>query len=48
MDDLPLYFTIEDQYNGGYHKDLRGLPNEKCIWVMYPLDEVYWKDGRAP
>ena len=48
MDELPLYFTIEDQTFGAYHQDLRDLPNEHFIWAMYPFDGVYWKDGKTP
>ena len=48
MDDLPLYFTIEDQVSFAYHKDLMNRPNDHSIWFLYPWDEVYWKNGKTP
>ncbi len=48
-EDLPYYNTIEDNFHVGRHKDLRGYPTG--IWGgfgIYPLDGVYWKDGRTP
>jgi peptide/nickel transport system substrate-binding protein len=44
-DDLPYYFTIEDQFHAAYHKNLRDIPIG--IWGG-PWDGVYWADGKTP
>jgi len=44
-DELPYYYTIEDAFNTGYHKDLMDRP--LGIWQV-PYDGAYWKNGRTP
>jgi peptide/nickel transport system substrate-binding protein len=44
-DDLPYYFTIEDQFQTAYHKNLRDMPIG--IWGG-PWDGANWVDGKTP
>jgi len=44
-DELPYYFTIEDAFHMGHHKNLIDRPIG--IWDG-PFDGTYWKDGKTP
>lgn len=44
-DELPYYYTIEDAFHMGYHKDLMDKP--VGIWGG-PWDGAYWKNGKNP